>query len=207
MSKVRKLSTEREDKNVAGVSTGHLFIISAPSGAGKSTLCRAVRRHFGDLAYSVSFTTRSPRNGERQGVDYYFISEEDFHLGIREGRWAEWAKVHGSYYGSSAQWIDRTLRSGSDILMDIDLQGARQMMQRFPQAVTIFIMPPSLEELEKRLRKRGTDNPRSIALRLQNAREEIAQNGICRHVLLNDQIDKATQDLIQLIEGYRKGSR
>jgi guanylate kinase len=191
------------DRKMAGQSTGHLFIVSAPSGAGKSTLCNAVRRQMGDLAYSVSYTTRSPRQGERDCVDYHFISEADFQRGISTGRWAEWARVHGNYYGSSAKWIEQTLSAGRDILMDIDLQGARQMMQRFPQAVTIFIMPPSLEELEKRLRGRGTDSRQNIDLRLRNAQEEIAQNGICRHVLLNDDIEKATQDLVELIEAYR----
>ena len=191
------------DRKRAGQSTGHLFIVSAPSGAGKSTLCNAVRRQMGDLTYSVSYTTRSPRQGERNCVDYHFISEADFQRGISTGRWAEWARVHGNYYGSSAKWIEQTLSAGRDILMDIDLQGARQMMQRFPQAVTIFIMPPSLEELEKRLRGRRTDSRQTIDLRLRNAQEEIAQHGICRHVLLNDDIEKATQDLVKLIEAYR----
>ena len=205
MAAAQKPPSRKAGKEMAGLTTGHLFIVSAPSGAGKSTLCNAVRRHLSDLAYSVSYTTRPPRTGEREGADYYFISEADFMRGISEGRWAEWAKVHGNYYGSSAQWIERTLSSGRDILMDIDLQGARQMMHRFPLAVTIFIMPPSLEELEKRLRGRGTDSRQTIDLRLHNAKEEIAQRGICRHVVLNDDIDKATRVLIELIEGYRRG--
>jgi guanylate kinase len=183
---------------------GRLFIVSAPSGAGKTTLCIAVRQRLDDLAYSVSYTTRSPRKGEREGVDYHFISEVEFRQGIGEGRWAEWARVHGNYYGSSAQWIEETLQSGRDILMDIDLQGARQMVQRFPDAITIFIMPPSLTELEKRLRKRDADSAQSIDLRLQNAREEIAQRGICRHELLNDDVQEATLALVRLIESYRK---
>lgn len=194
---------KHRDNKQAGPSTGHLFIVSAPSGAGKSTLCASVRRHLTDLAYSVSYTTRSPRKGEQEAVDYHFISEADFLQGIKEGRWAEWASVHGNYYGSSARWIEMTLKAGRDILMDIDLQGTRQMMRRFPQAVTIFIMPPSLEELEKRLWKRGTDSSRSIELRLTNAREELAQRDLCRHVILNDDIDKATHELIALIESYR----
>jgi guanylate kinase len=187
--------------------SGRLFIVSAPSGAGKSTLCSAVRRHLGDLAYSVSYTTRPPRKGERQAVDYRFISEAEFRKGIDEGRWAEWARVHGNYYGSSARWIEETLNSGRDILMDIDLQGARQMMQRFPDAITIFIMPPSLAELARRLRKRAADSLQNIDLRLENAKEEIAQRSFCRHELLNDDIGKATQALVDLIEGYRVGGR
>jgi len=195
------------NKEMAGHTTGHLFIVSAPSGAGKSTLCNAVREYLSDLAYSVSYTTRLPRQGEREATDYHFISEAEFRQGIDEGRWAEWARVHDNYYGSSAEWIQQTLNAGRDILMDIDLQGARQMMLRFPQSVTIFIMPPSIEELESRLRRRGTESLQSLDLRLRNAREEIAQRDICRHVLLNDDIDKATQDLVALIEGYRTGER
>jgi len=194
-------------RKIAGQSTGHLFIVSAPSGAGKTTLCNAVRRQLGDLAYSVSYTTRPSRQGERNCVDYHFISEAEFQRGISQGRWAEWARVHGNYYGSSAKWIEQTLSAGRDILMEIDLQGAHQMVQRFPQAVTIFIMPPSLEELEKRLRGRGTESQQTIDLRLRNAQEEIARHGICRHVLLNDDIEKATQDLVALIDTYRKGAR
>jgi guanylate kinase len=188
----------------AGCSPGHLFIVSAPSGAGKSTLCSAVRRLLSDLAYSVSYTTRTPRPGEREGIDYHFVSEKQFRKGIEEKRWAEWAKVHGNYYGSSAQWVERTLMTGRDILMDIDLQGAGQMVQRFPEAVTIFIMPPSLEELERRLRKRGTEEQRDLDLRLANARQEMDQRGICRHVIVNDDLDRATHALVALIEGYRR---
>lgn len=193
------------ERRNTGSPEGRLFIVSAPSGAGKSTLCCAVRRHLGDLAYSVSYTTRPPRQRERQAVDYYYISEAEFLQGIDEGRWAEWARVHGNYYGTSARWIEETLNSGRDILLDIDLQGARQMVRRFPNAVTIFIMPPSLAELERRLRQRGADSLQDIDLRLQNAREEIAQRGFCRHELINDDIGKATRDLVDLIEGYREG--
>jgi guanylate kinase len=203
MVESQRLPSGQTDTKTAGRPTGHLFIVSAPSGAGKSTLCDAVRRRLANLAYSVSYTTRAPRRGEREAIDYHFISEADFREGINAGRWAEWAMVHGNYYGSSATWIEQTLSNGRDILMDIDLQGARQMMQRFPQAVTIFIMPPSLEELETRLRMRGTDSRENIALRLHNAKEEIAQHGICQHVLLNDNIDRATEALIDLIQGYR----
>jgi guanylate kinase len=207
MTESQRPPSRPADGKMAGQPTGHLFIVSAPSGAGKSTLCSAVRRRLSDLTYSVSFTTRSPRQGEREAIEYHFISETDFRKGIDEGRWAEWAKVHGNFYGSSAKWIEQTLNVGRDILMDIDLQGARQMMQRFPKAVTIFLMPPSLEELGKRLRGRGTDSEQSIDLRLRNAEDEIAQRGICRHVLLNDDIDKATQALVELIEEYRRGAR
>ncbi len=183
---------------------GHLFIVSAPSGAGKSTLCNAVRHHLKDLAYSVSYTTRARRQGEQDGTDYHFISEEDFRQGIVKGEWAEWAEVHGNYYGSSARWIADALNAGQDILMDIDLQGARQMLRRFPEAVTIFILPPSMDELERRLTGRGTDTRETIELRLANAKEELVRRGICQHELVNDDVNRATEALVALIEGYRK---
>jgi guanylate kinase len=201
-----KPSSPPGDHRSIGSPGGRLFIVSAPSGAGKSTLCTAVRRHLDGLAYSVSYTTRPPRRGERPAVDYHFISESEFRQGIDEGRWAEWARVHGNYYGTSARWIEETLNSGRDILLDIDLQGARQMVRRFPDAVTIFIMPPSLAELERRLRQRDADSQQDIELRLSNAREEIAQRHFCRHELINDEIGKATRALVDLIAGYREGA-
>ncbi len=187
----------------AGESTGRLFIVSAPSGAGKSTLCRAVRRQTPGLAYSISFTTRPPRPGELDGRDYHFISVAQFELGIADGRWAEWARVHGNYYGSSARWIQRTLSRGRDILMDIDVQGARQIVRRFPRAVTIFVMAPNLAILEERLKARGTDDAAAIRLRLANAREELAQRERYTHIVINDDLSTATQTMIDLIAGYR----
>jgi guanylate kinase len=187
----------------AGAMAGRLFIVSAPSGAGKTTLCTAVRRHFGDLAYSVSYTTRPPRAGEQHGRDYFFITEAEFEQGIASGRWAEWARVHGNLYGTSAQWVAQTLAAGQDILMDIDVQGTRQILTRFAEAITIFIRPPSLAILAQRLRQRGTDNEDAIAVRLANAQEEMAGQSMYRHVVVNDDLDRATHALIALIAQYR----
>ena len=185
------------------VDPGRLFIVSAPSGAGKTTLCDAVRQHICDLAYSISYTTRSPRPGEADGKDYFFISRDAFEEGIANGCWAEWARVHGHLYGTSAEWIDQTLARGQDILMDIDVQGTRQLLRRFPQAVTIFISPPSLETLEQRLRQRGGDDEATIAIRMRNARLEMDQQETYRHVLVNDDLDRAKQAFISIIESYR----
>jgi guanylate kinase len=182
---------------------GRLFVVSAPSGAGKTTLCSAVRRHFDDLAYSVSYTTRAPRPGEQHGKDYFFISRDEFEAGIAQNRWAEWARVHGNLYGTSAQWIDDTLAAGKDILLDIDVQGARQMLARFPQAITIFIRPPSMAALEARLTGRGTDDAATRALRLANAKEELAQQDRYRHVVVNDDLERATGELIDILTRYR----
>lgn len=183
---------------------GRLFIVSAPSGAGKTTLCNAVRRHFKDLAYSISYTTRAPRTGEQHGRDYFFISSEEFEAGIAQGRWAEWARVHGNLYGTSAQLITDTLDAGRDILLDIDVQGTRQILRRFPEAITIFIRPPSLEALKQRLSRRGTEDRATIDLRLANARSEMAQQHLYRHVLVNDDLNRATRELIDLFQAYRQ---
>ena len=182
---------------------GILFIISAPSGAGKSTLCRAVLDRFTDLVYSVSYTTRSPRSGEQKGVDYHFIVKDEFEKGIASGRWAEWAEVHDHYYGTSADFLDGELSIGRDILLDIDIQGTRQILQRYPDGVTTFIMPPSLETLKSRLQSRGTDSPEVIAVRLKNAREEMAQKNLYRHIITNDRLTDAVAELIAIFEKYR----
>lgn len=189
-----------EDRN----GGGRLFILSAPSGAGKTTLCTAVLARIPELRYSVSYTTRQPRGGEQDHVAYHFISEAEFIRGIDAGRWAEWAKVHGHYYGTSAEFIDQMLATGHDILLDIDVQGAMQIRNRFPDAVTIFIMPPSRQALEDRLRSRGSDSPEEIRHRMKNAEAEMNSRVLYRHVLVNDRLPTATEELVALIDSYRR---
>jgi len=184
-------------------SLGRRFIISAPSGTGKTTLCRALRRCFPDIRYSVSYTTRPPREGEQDGIDYHFITKEDFEAGLARGLWAEWAQVHGNYYGTSAEFLEKTVAAGQDVLLDIDVQGARQILKRFPDSVTVFIMPPSMVELKRRLTQRGTDAPEVIDRRLTNAASEIAQKDLYRHLIVNDQLDDAIKAFIALIGAYR----
>lgn len=194
------------DESHTGIErgSGRLFVISAPSGAGKSTLCRALLSHDPDLNYSISYTSRKPRGQERDGVEYHFISEDEFERGIESGRWAEWARVHGNYYGTSAADLQRQLTGGSDVLLDIDVEGTRQIRKRFPESVTIFIMPPSMAALEQRLRQRGTDSETEIRRRLQNAQDEMRDRELYRHVIVNDRLPQATADLIELIDGYRR---
>ena len=200
----RKLKKTREEMTTAGVKKpGVLFVISAPSGAGKSTLCRAVLDRFADLVYSVSYTTRSPRSGEQNGKDYHFITKDEFEKGIAHNRWAEWAEVHGYYYGTSADFLNQVLSAGRDILLDIDIQGTRKIRQRYPDGVTIFIMPPSLETLKSRLQSRGTDSPEVIAVRLKNADEEMAQKDLYHHIIINDRLTDAIAELIVIFEKYR----
>jgi guanylate kinase len=181
---------------------GRIFILSAPSGAGKTTLLRAALAEFGHMLYSVSYTTRPPRAGEINGRDYVFISPAEFEEGIQSGRWAEWARVHENYYGTSGQVLDQALAAGRDVLLEIDTQGARQIMSRFPESISIFIMPPSLEVLEARLGSRGTDSAEAIALRLDNARREMTHSGSYRHVIVNDDLNTATSELIAVLNSY-----
>lgn len=200
-----RISQRPDTQDIAGAPDrpGCLFIISAPSGAGKSTLCRAVLDRFPDMLYSISYTTRAPRQGERDGVHYFFITREEFEAGIERGRWAEWALVHGNYYGTCADMLNRGLKAGQDILLDIDVQGMGQIQASYPAGITIFIMPPSLEILRSRLKTRGTDSPEVIALRLKNAQQEMAQKDRYRHIIVNDQLSAATTRLIGIIENYR----
>jgi guanylate kinase len=184
--------------------SAHLYIIAAPSGGGKTTLCQEVRKRFPDMLYSVSYTTRKCRGGEQKGVDYHFVSKNDFENGIADGKWAEWALVHGNYYGTSAEFLDKGLSDGRDILLDIDVQGTRQVLKSYPDSVAIFIRPPSLEVLQQRLKARGTDSAESIAIRLRNAEKEMKQQDLFHHVIVNDQLPKAVTELISIIENYRK---
>jgi guanylate kinase len=182
---------------------GHLFIIAAPSGTGKTTLCRAMRTRFVDLDYSISHTTRQPRDGEKAGRDYFFITEEMFLDRIRENKWAEWAKVHGNYYGTAAAYLNEALASGRDVLLDIDVQGTIQILKRYPDAVAIFIMPPSMEALRERLALRGTDSADVVEKRLKNAREEIEKKNLFHHVVVNDDLPSAIAALSGILESYR----
>jgi len=196
----RKPGTKNHKRHPAG----QLFVISAPSGTGKTTLCRAVLDHFPEMRYSVSHTTRTPRSGERDHRDYHFITKDEFEKGIKSGRWAEWAVVHGNYYGTSAEYLERQLLAGRDILLDIDVQGTMQLLNRFDDSITIFIVPPSIDALRSRLTKRDTEDQTVIEQRLINARAEMAQKERYRHLIVNDRLEAATEALIALIESYRR---
>ena len=183
---------------------GHLFIISAPSGAGKTTIAKAVLKQFTNMCYSISYTTRKPRAGERDGVDYHFVSKQDFKKGINKDRWAEWAEVYGNYYGTSAEFIEKNLSSGCDILLDIDVQGTLQILKQYPDSVTIFILPPSLNALRKRLEMRGSDSQAVIEKRLENAKKEMAQKKMYRHTIVNDELSAAIDELCAIFNKYRQ---
>jgi len=183
---------------------GHLFIISAPSGAGKTTLVKAALKQFTDMLYSISYTTRKPRADERNGVDYHFVSKQDFKKGITKDRWAEWAEVYGNYYGTSAEFIEKSLSSGCDILLDIDVQGTLQILKHYPDSVTIFILPPSMNTLRKRLEMRASDSKAVIEKRLVNARKEMAQKKMYRHIIVNDKLPDAIEEISAIFKKYRQ---
>ncbi len=180
---------------------GRLFVVSAPSGAGKTTLCNAVRRYLPDLIYSVSSTTRPPREGEQEGRDYFFVTEAQFREGIDKGQWAEWARVHDNYYGTAARFIEDHLDAGRDVLLDIDVQGAAQILKRYPDAVTIFIMAPSMEILRQRITARGLDSGPVIDKRMKNAEAEIACRGMYRHLLVNDDLEATVAQFVSILTG------
>ena len=166
------------------------LVICAPSGAGKSTLIGMLRREF-PLEFSVSCTTRAPREGERDGVDYWFVGSDEFLRRRGEGFFAEWAEVHGNFYGTPLRPVQEMLAAGRDVLFDIDVQGAAQLSLTLPEARFLFILPPSLAELERRLRARGTDSEDSIRTRLANARAEIAQSHWFDALVVNGDLDAA----------------
>lgn len=182
---------------------GKLFIISAPSGAGKTTLCQALRDRCPDMAYSISYTTREPRNGEKDSVDYHFIDKTAFQQGISDASWAEWAEVHGEYYGTSAGFLEAQMTKGKDVLLDLDVQGALQMRERFPECVMIFIMPPSLSVLKERLVSRGTESDAQVAQRLHNAQMEMRQKDQYDYIIVNDQLPAAVEALMSIVGQYR----
>ena len=178
---------------------GVLFVISAPSGTGKSTLIRALMQNIPDLGFSVSHTTRQPRAGESHGRDYFFVDRKEFEEMISNNRLAEWAKVHDNYYGTSRDFIEETISSGSSIILDIDVQGKEQIEKVFPECVSIFIMPPSMEVLRQRLDGRGTESPESLAKRIRNAEAEIIKKDSYRHEIVNDDLDTAIDELTRLV--------
>lgn len=181
-----------------------LFILSSPSGAGKTTLSQRLLRDFPDLTFSVSHTTRRPRANEVHGQDYYFTDEETFLGMVADGMFAEWAEVHGNYYGTSVNELDRARREHKrGILFDVDYQGARQIKAKFPEAVGIFILPPSMEELERRLRGRASDDAATIARRFAKAREEIEHYPFFDYIVTNDELQRALAELEGIVYAER----
>ncbi len=184
---------------------GNLFVVSAPSGAGKTTLCKAVIDFLPNLRHSVSHTTRLPRAGEVDGQDYHFVSNTQFDAMVADGAFVEWALVHGNRYGTALSSLEQARDAGCDLLLEIDCQGAAQLKERCPDAIFIFILPPSFQELERRLEGRQTDAPEVIAQRLLNARDEMREMFWYDYLVINDDFDLARRQLqaILLASGCR----
>ncbi|MBX3172785.1 MAG: guanylate kinase [Gemmatimonadaceae bacterium] len=176
------------------------IVLSAPSGAGKTTIARILLGRREDVGYSISCTTRAPRTGESDGVDYHFLSAEAFEAAVANGEFAEWAEVHGRRYGTLNREIERVMATGRHVMLDIDVQGARQVVQRFPDALTIFVLPPSAEALVSRLTGRKTESAEAMALRLRNAQMELAEAERYQHVVVNDSLDEAVARVSAIID-------
>jgi guanylate kinase len=182
---------------------GTLFVVSAPSGAGKTTLCRELRVRVPELAYSISVTTRAPRPGEIDGVDFQFVDDKTFRDLVATDEFAEYAEVHGHYYGTRAVTIERALACGTDVLLDIDTQGAAQLKRHAPEAVLIFIVAPSMAELEQRLRERRSNNEADIRRRLARAHDEIATWRRYDYLIVNRDVKDALDQLEAIVAAER----
>ena len=182
---------------------GNLFVVAAPSGAGKSSLVKALLELDSHLAVSVSHTTRAPRGQEQHGREYWFIGADEFAGMVERGEFFEWAEVHGNRYGTSRLGIEARLMAGEDVVLEIDWQGALQIKQLFPYAVLIFILPPSWNELEQRLKRRGEDHPEVIATRMTNARHEVDQARHFDYVIINGLFETALFDLKTVVHSQR----
>jgi guanylate kinase len=180
-----------------------LLIVSSPSGAGKTTLCTRLRQEFPDLRFSVSHTTRGPRPNEVDGREYHFVDRPTFEQMVRDEAFVEWARVHGNLYGTSRREVEAARASARGVLFDIDYQGARQIKASLPDAVGVFILPPSLAELERRLRGRGTEDEATTLRRLNNAKGEIEHYGLFDYVVVNDEISSAYEQLRSVVHAER----
>lgn len=173
---------------------GKLIVISGPSGVGKTTICNEIIARRKDTVYSISATSRRKRKGEKNGREYFFLGEKEFKKWVKQGKFAEYAIVHGNYYGTPKQFLEEHLGKGNNVLMDIDVQGAKQLMPLYPDGIYIFIMPPDFKELQRRLLKRNTNNKKDIESRLETARKEMEYLNdyrfVVKNVLLEDTINK-----------------
>ncbi len=182
---------------------GTLFIVTAPSGAGKTTLVSGLLERDPQVKLSISYTTRAPRAGEENGRHYHFVDVPTFRQLRDQGEFLEWAEVHNNYYGTSKGWLEAQIHAGKDILLEIDWQGAQQVRKVFPKAVGVFILPPSVEELERRLRGRGTDSEEVIARRVLAARGEMRHVAEFDYVIINEDLPMAIDDLVGVVRASR----
>lgn len=183
---------------------GRLYVLSGPAGVGKGTIIAEVFKQLSDIVYSVSCTTREPRQGEINGINYCFLTEEEFRKMIEEDHFLEWAYVHGNRYGTRRESVEKYLETGIDVLLEIDVQGAKQIKEKMPEAVTVFIQPPSFDELVSRLEARGTETPEQFEIRVSNAKKELKAAESYEYRIINDSLDEAVRDFVEIIEKYRR---
>ena len=183
---------------------GLILILSAPSGAGKTSLCRELFKNFPDMKESVSYTTRTPRMGEVEGEAYHFVSHAEFDRMVREDAFAEWALVHGNMYGTALRTLEEARKSGIDLVLDIDCQGALRLKEQFDGGVYVFIMPPSMDELRRRLEHRSTDVQEVIERRISRAAEEIKEARWYDYIIINDDFEVACQELASIVTAHRR---
>lgn len=186
---------------------GRVFVVSGPSGVGKSTILKRVLESDPRVRFSVSHTTRAPRAGERDGVEYHFVGKLEFEKLVRDGAFLEHAVYQGHYYGTSREAVERPTRAGYDLILEVEIQGAEQLQSVLPEAVRVFIEPPSPEALEVRLRQRRTETDEVMRSRLERAREEMAYARQCPHRIVNESVDKAVDELLRIIREFREGRR
>jgi guanylate kinase len=182
---------------------GQIFVVSGPSGTGKTTIIRAIRESVSGISYSVSHTTREPRDGEIQGKHYYFVTRRDFEQMIVEHQFVEWAHVYGHLYGTSYSSVENVLSSGEDLLLDLDIRGAKAIKEHFPESLSIFILPPSMEALEERLRGRSTTGKDDVDLRLKKAEEEIKSCREYDFIVINDNLAHTSHQIEAIIIAER----
>jgi guanylate kinase len=191
------------DPSKSKVTPGTLFVVSSPSGGGKGTLIKRVLETVPDLSYSVSYTTRTPRNGEVNGREYFFVDRETFERMVHAKEFLEWAVVHGNLYGTARKQVAEEIATGSDIVLEVDVQGAASIRKLPLDTVSVFILPPSYETLKERLIARGTDSPEELAVRLKNAPEELEQFTCFDYVIINDDIVRAAHQLASIVYSER----
>jgi guanylate kinase len=185
------------------LSRGNLFVVVAPSGAGKTSLVEALLKRESNIRLSISYTTRAPREGEQNGREYHFVDKPAFEAMIAAGDFLEHANVYGNYYGTSKRWIEEQISGDHDVLLEIDWQGAAQVRKLFPSVVGIFILPPSLDELRRRLQARGKDSPEAIERRMASAREEISHVLEFEYIIVNERFESALDDLTAIVRAAR----